>query len=57
MILYLFELHHLLDIAKARGYTPGAITGLAFPVLAALYGRQWLRDLAAAEAAAAQSRA
>jgi hypothetical protein len=45
MLLYIFELHHLLDIAAAKSYTPGAVTGLAFPFLAALYGRQWLRDL------------
>jgi hypothetical protein len=55
MVLYVFELHHLLDVAEVRGYTPGAITGLAFPVLAVLYGRQWLRDLAAAKSSAPQS--
>jgi hypothetical protein len=55
MVLYVFELHHLLDIAKARGYTPGAITGLAFPILAVLYGRQWLKDIAAAKSPAPQS--
>ena len=47
MLLYVFELHHLLDIAAARGYTPGAVTGVAFPFLTFFYGRQWLRDLTA----------
>ena len=46
MLLYIFELHHLLDIAHANSYTPGAATGLAFPFLAVLYGRQLLKDLA-----------
>ena len=45
MLLYIFELHHLLDIAHVKGYTPGAVTGLAFPLLAVLYGRQWLKDV------------
>ena len=49
MVLYVFELHHLIDIARALRYTPGAITGLAFPFLAVLYGRQWLRDIAASK--------
>lgn len=55
MVLYLFELHHLLDIAEARGYTPGAITGMAFPFLAILYGRQWLIDITASKSPAPQS--
>jgi hypothetical protein len=55
MGLYVFELHHLIDIAKARGYTPGAITGMAFPILAVLYGRQLLIDIAAARSPAPQS--
>ena len=49
MLLYIFELHHLLDIAQAKAYTPGAATGLAFPFLAVLYGRQLRRDLATAQ--------
>ena len=55
MVLYIFELHHLLDIAKARAYTPGAVTGLAFPILAVLYGRQWMIDVAATRSPASQS--
>jgi hypothetical protein len=46
MILYVYELHHLLDVAAARAYMPGAVTGMAFPILAVLYARQWLKDLA-----------
>ena len=48
MVLYIFELHHLLDLAETRSYTPGAVTGLAFPLIASLYGKQWLSDLTAA---------
>ena len=55
MVLYVVELHHLLDIASERGYTPGAITGLAFPILAVLYGRQWMIDLAASKSPAPQT--
>ena len=47
MVLYIFELHHLLDLAEARSYTPGAVTGVAFPLPAFLYGKQWLSDLTA----------
>jgi hypothetical protein len=45
-ILYLFELHHFLDLYEHRTYTPGAVTAMAFPFLAVFYWRQWFRDVA-----------
>jgi hypothetical protein len=47
-ILYLFELHHFLDLYQHRRYTPGLVTSAAFPFLAFLFWRQWMRDVAAA---------
>jgi hypothetical protein len=47
-ILYLFELHHFLDLYQHRNYTPGMATALAFPLLAFFFWRQWVRDVAAA---------
>ena len=45
-IIYLFELHHPIKALLAGGYYPGLITSLAFPILAFLFWREWLRNFA-----------
>jgi hypothetical protein len=42
-IVYIFELHHPIKALLAGGYYPGLVTSLAFPVLAFLFWREWLR--------------
>lgn len=42
-VIYIFELHHPIKALLAGGYYPGLITSLAFPIIAFLFWKEWLR--------------
>lgn len=42
-IVYVYELHHIIKAISVGGYYPGLYTSLAFPVLAVLFWKEWLK--------------
>lgn len=44
-ILYIFELHHLVEAIIRWEYYPGLITSLVFPILGFLFWKEWYRSL------------
>ncbi len=42
-LIMIFELHHVIEAIMIRGYYPGLITSLPFPVLGFLWGKELLR--------------
>ncbi|MEK7530855.1 MAG: HXXEE domain-containing protein [Patescibacteria group bacterium] len=50
-VIFVFELHHPIKALIAGGYYPGLVTSLAFPILAFLFWREWLRNFARMRAA------
>jgi hypothetical protein len=42
-VVYVYELHHIIKAIQSWGYYPGLITALAFPFVAVLFWKEWLR--------------
>lgn len=42
-VVYLYELHHIIKAVMVQGYYPGLYTSLAFPIIAILFWKEWLR--------------
>ena len=42
-LVYIYELHHLWKALMVKGYYPGLITALAFPVIAFFFWKELLR--------------
>jgi len=42
-VVYVYEFHHIYKAISIGAYYPGLYTALAFPVMAVLFWREWLR--------------
>ena len=42
-ILYIFEMHHLIEVIVKQSYYPGSLTATAFPVLAFFFWKEHFR--------------
>ncbi len=43
-ILFIFELHHLIDAVKSLNYYPGVITNIAFEIIGFFYWKELLKN-------------
>lgn len=41
--VYIYELHHIIKAFSAGSYYPGLYTSLAFPIIALLFWKEWLK--------------
>lgn len=43
-ILYILEIHHLIEVVIRRSYYPGSFTAIAFPILAYYFWKEYMRS-------------
>lgn len=44
-LIYIFEIHHIIDALIVRDYYPGLITSFVFPIIAFFYWKELVRHL------------